>query len=112
MKKQLIIICVLVYTLTVSLALVWNILRTKPVYVSVPAVERRGEVSGAVASALAAVKEEKLLRGSVYKLIAVRDKQSKDTWVVTFLFEDPPIIGGDVIATVHADGKVTVVPGF
>ena len=111
MKKQLIIVSLLVYALAVSLALVWNMFRTKPIYVSVPAGGGRGEVSEAVASALTALKEKKLLRGGVSKLTAVQI-DSKDMWVVTFLFEDPQIIGGDVIATVHADGKVTVMPGF
>lgn len=111
-KKQTTIVLVVASAMLVLLVVLKHLTGRVAYVPATSAVGEAGEVTAAVAAALIAVKEKHLLRGDVHQLTAVRDKTDKKGWVITFLFEDPPIIGGDVTATIHRDGSVTVMPGL
>ena len=104
-----VLIVVVLYALAVTAILASGFAKGKPVYVTISNSNERGRADYAGATALAAVSKEKLLRRSPYQVTATR-LESK--WVVTFVFENPPIIGGDVTAVVSDDGKVVISQGL
>ena len=67
-----------------------------------------GDFQKALDSALVEVRAQNLMRSNFSMLKASR---STDRWVFSLDF-DPQLVGGDVIAVVHDDGRVVTGPGL